>query len=410
VTETPDQSLLTKGLGRVRPPGYLRLLFSAIWLVYLAQPLSTMSGHHHSVGWQAAAVAVTVAFCILFIVVVTQWDERPALARWGLWLLFALAAAFNLMFQGPNTGGGVVWIYVSSAVGWAVPERRWAVRAVFGVAACYFFFGWLAHDDISDMLVTLIPVVFVGITMSGIRVQMKLMWELQQAREEVAKHAASEERLRLARDMHDLTGQSLSMITLKSELAARLLERLPEGPDRDRVADEIQQVAAVSRQTLHDIREAISGYRRPTLAVEIITARTALESAGIAPHDDPELTLLSGTFSPDAEAALAWCVREAVTNVIRHSGAKNCFISLSRGDGSLSLQVRDDGRGCPARDPDSAAESPSNAGTGLHGMSERLCAVGGGLELRPGTQGFCLVATVPVVPVASARAGVTVTT
>jgi two-component system, NarL family, sensor histidine kinase DesK len=211
--------------------------------------------------------------------------------------------------------------------------------------------------------------------------------------------------------MHDLTGQSLSMITLKSELAARLLQRLPEGPDRDRVADEIQQVAAVSRQTLHDIREAISGYRRPTLAVEIITARTALESAGIAPHDDPELTLLSGTFNPDAEAALAWCLREAVTNVIRHSGAENCFISLSRRDGSLSLQVRDDGRGYPAENPAGGpAESPADTGTGLHGMSERLCAVGGGLELRPGTQGFCLVATVPVVPVAAARPGVTVTT
>jgi two-component system sensor histidine kinase DesK len=176
------------------------------------------------------------------------------------------------------------------------------------------------------------------------------------------------------------------------------------------VADEIQQVAAVSRQTLHDIREAISGYRRPTLAVEIITARTALDSAGIASHDRPELTLASGTIDPDAEAALAWCLREAVTNVIRHSGAKNCFISLSRGDGSLSLQVRDDGRGCPAQDPDRPAESPSSTGTGLHGMSERLGAVGGGLELRPGPQGFCLVATVPVTPVVSARAGVTVTT
>jgi two-component system, NarL family, sensor histidine kinase DesK len=417
VTETPDQSLWANSFGRGRLPGpwrYLRLLFSGIWLVYLGQPLSTLSGHHHSGGWQAAAVAVTIAFCAAFVIVVTQWDQRPALARWSLWLLFVFAAAFNLMFRGPNTGGGVVWIYVSSAVGWAVPERRWAVRAVFGVAACYLFFGWLGHNDISDMLITLIPVVFVGITMSGIRVQMKLMWELRQAREEVAKHAASEERLRLARDMHDLTGQSLSMITLKSELAVRLLERLPEGPDRDRVTDEIQQVAAVSRQTLHDIREAISGYRRPTLAVEIITARTALESAGIAPHDDSELALLSGTFDPDAEAALAWCLREAVTNVIRHSGAKTCFISLGRSDGSLSLQVRDDGRGCPARDPDrpaeSPAESPSNTCTGLRGMSERLGAVGGGLELRPGTQGFCLVATVPVVPVASARAGVTVTT
>ena len=391
---------------------YLRLLFSAIWLVYLAQPLSTLSGHGHSAGWQAAAVAVTVAFCVVFVIVITQWDERPELAMGALWGLFALAAAFNLMFRGPNVGGGVVWIYVSSAVGWAVPDRAWATRAVFGVAACYLFFGWLARAAISDMLITLIPVVFVGITMSGIRVQMKLMWELRQAREEVAKHAASEERLRLARDMHDLTGQSLSVITLKSELAARLLERLPAGPDRDRVADEIQQVAAVSRQTLHDIREAISGYRRPTLAVEIITARAALDSAGIAPHDDPELTLLSGTFNPDAEAALAWCLREAVTNVIRHSGARNCFIGLGRGDGSLSLRVRDDGRGCQAggaAGTAGGAEGPPGDGTGLHGMSERLCAVGGALELRPGTHGFVLVATVPVVPVVSARPGVTVT-
>jgi two-component system, NarL family, sensor histidine kinase DesK len=417
VTEISDQSLLAKGLGRVPPRGWrwLRLLFSAIWLVYLAQPLSTLSAHD-SVAWRAAAVAVTAAFCVVFIIVVTQWDERPALARWNLWLLFALAAAFNLMFRGPDVGGGVVWIYVSSAVGWAVPERRWAVRAVFGVAACYLFIGWLGHDTISDMLLVLIPVVFVGITMSGFRVQMKLMWELRQAREEVAKHAASEERLRLARDMHDLTGQSLSMITLKSELAARLLQRLPEGPDRDRVSDEIQQVAAVSRQTLHDIREALSGYRRPTLAVEIITARSALESVGIAPHDDPELTLLSGTFDPDTEAALAWCLREAVTNVIRHSGAENCFIRLIRHDETqtLSLQVRDDGRGCPGGNPAGEAadpaEDPSAAGTGLRGMSERLSAVSGSLELRPGTQGFCLVATVPVAPVVSAAAGVTVPT
>ena len=101
----------------------------------------------------------------------------------------------------------------------------------------------------------------------------------------------------------------------------------------------------MSRQTLRDIREAISGYRRPTLAVEVITARTALASAGIAARDDADLTMLSGAFDPDAEAALAWCLREAVTNVVRHSGAKNCYISLTRRAGTMSLTVRDDGRG-----------------------------------------------------------------
>src|ERR1700678_2844818 len=134
------------------------------------------------------------------------------------------------------------------------------------------------------------------------------------------------------------------MITLKSELALRLLRRLPAGPDRDRVSDEIEQVGQVSRQTLHDIREAVSGYRRPTLAVEVITAGTALEAAGIQLDDDPQLTTRSGTFDPEAEAALAWCLREAVTNVIRHSGARTCRIRLTC-DGGHTLEIADDGRG-----------------------------------------------------------------
>jgi two-component system, NarL family, sensor histidine kinase DesK len=293
----------------------------------------------------------------------------------------------------------VVWIFVSSVAGWAVQTQRAALRAVAGIAACFLFFSWLGHEGLGNTLFTLIPVVFVGITMAGIKTQLRLGWELRQAREEVARLAANEERLRLARDMHDLTGQSLSMITLKSELAARLLGRLPASAERDRARDELEQVAAVSRQTLRDIREAISGYRRPTLAVEIITARAALASAGIAAREDADLTLLSGTFDPDAEAALAWSLREAVTNVIRHSTASTCHISLTQRAGTLSLEVRDDGKGFPAQPVERAA------GNGLRGMSERLSAVGGSLELRPDAgPGFCLVATVPATATAPAPA------
>ncbi len=251
-----------------------------------------------------------------------------------------------------------------------------------------------------DFLINLLPTVLLGLAMIGLRNHFELTRELTEARETVARLAASQERLRLARDMHDLTGQSLSMITLKSELALRLLRRLPAGPERDRVSDEIEQVGAVSRQTLHDIREAISGYRRPTLAVEIITARAALESAGITPQDDAELTLLSGTFDPDAEAALAWCLREAVTNVVRHSGARTCHIRLARRGGTLSLEVRDDGRGHVGAEPTGGELSGAEpTGAGLRGMSERLDAVGGRLELRPaGPPGFRLIATVPAAP------------
>jgi two-component system, NarL family, sensor histidine kinase DesK len=229
--------------------------------------------------------------------------------------------------------------------------------------------------------------------------QMTLMHELAQARETVAKLATNEERLRLARDMHDLTGQSLSMITLKSELAAKRLAKLPSSAEHDAVLTELGDIGRVSRQTLHDIREAVSGYRRPTLAIEVITAQNALESAGIGLDDDAALTLGSGTFDPDAEAVLAWCLREAVTNVIRHSGARHCRIRLAEHSDELSLEVTDDGHGFANQDPE------NSQGSGLRGMSERLSAIGGRLSLgaagsgtaEPGrnNRGFRLVATVP---------------
>ena len=110
----------------------------------------------------------------------------------------------------------------------------------------------------------LLPVVLVGWAMIGFRLQLVLMLELRQARETVAKLAANEERLRLARDMHDLTGQSLSLITLKSELAARRIARLPQSAELDAVLSDVTDIGRVSRQTLQDIREAVSGYRRPS--------------------------------------------------------------------------------------------------------------------------------------------------
>ncbi len=244
-----------------------------------------------------------------------------------------------------------------------------------------------------------------GLAMIGFRMQMVLMRELAQARGTVAKLAANEERLRLGRDMHDLTGQSLSMITLKSDLAAKRLARLPPSAERDAVLGELGDIGRVSRQTLHDIREAVSGYRRPTLAIEVITARNALEAAAIRLDDDPALTLRSGTFDPDTEAVLAWCLREAVTNVIRHSGAKSCRIRLSQQGGELSLEVTDDGHGlaeaAPApQDRPAPQASQEPRGSGLRGISERLSAVGGRLSLGPADpggarRGFRLTASVP---------------
>jgi two-component system sensor histidine kinase DesK len=351
---------------------------------------------HYSSLYIAVGVTIIVAFSVLYLVLVPNWPMSSRYTLPGLAVLALLATADCVFYGG--TGAVALWIFMSSASGLLVASRPWAARAVAGCIACFVIFSATTHISTTSFLGNLLTVVFIGFAMIGLRKQFELTAELTMARDQVAQLAASEERLRLARDMHDLTGQSLSIITLKSELAARLLGRLPGSAERDRVQDEIEQVAAVSRQTLRDIREAISGYRRPTLAVEVITARTALASAGIAARDEADLTVLSGTFDPDAEAALAWCLREAVTNVVRHSGAENCWISLTRRSGTMSLAVRDDGTGLAG-----TASPRERTGSGLHGMSERLSAVGGTLELRPDLRpGFSLTAAVPATPLAPA--------
>jgi two-component system sensor histidine kinase DesK len=389
-----EPGLITSAFGEGHVPGTggpWRWFFTAVWLVYLIGPVAALFGHDHGVAWIAGGLAITVAFCAIYLSVLMYADDRPRLAEYGLAAIAILAALACVVY---GQGWTALWIYVSAATGIilvTVANRQVATLGVGVVGACYVFFSWLSHVDTTSFLIVLLPVLLIGLAMMGFRMQISLMHELAQARGTVAKLAANEERLRLARDMHDLTGQSLSMITLKSELAAKRLAKLPASPERDAVLTELGDIGQVSRQTLHDIREAVSGYRRPTLAIEAITAQNALEAAGIGLDDDAELTLRSGTFDPDAESVLAWCLREAVTNVIRHSRARHCRIRLADHMGELSLEVTDDGRGLADQDQ----KNPT--GSGLRGMSERLSAIGGRLALgwaEPG-RGLRLTATVP---------------
>jgi two-component system sensor histidine kinase DesK len=394
-------SLLSTAVGAFRTPGTgssQKWFFSGIWLIYLVSPVSGLFGHHHGIAWIAGGLALTVAFCVIYLPVLVCSDRLTRGVRLGLVALVVLAAVACAVYGQAWTP---LWIYVSAATGMVLATapngRRAALAGVLGVGACYVFFSWLAHVGIAEFLAVLLPVLLVGMAMIGFRMQIELMHELAQAKETVAKLATNEERLRLARDMHDLTGQSLSMITLKSELAAKRLSRLAASAERDAALGDVGDIGRVSRQTLHDIREAVSGYRRPTLAIEVITARNALEAAGIRLDDDPGLTLRSGTYDADAEAVLAWCLREATTNVIRHSGARTCRIRLAERDGELSLEVTDDGRGLPGPAVGEPGEQDPDAprGAGLRGMSERLSAVGGRLSLGSAGRGFRLTATVP---------------
>ncbi len=197
---------------------------------------------------------------------------------------------------------------------------------------------------------------------------------LRLAHGEIARLAQVAERERIARDLHDLLGHTLSVIVLKSELAAKLTTR-----DAEAAAREIRDVERISRDALREVRQAVSGYRA-RVASEVDRAREALRAAGVAFEPEVDAAPLPAT----AESVLALAIREAVTNVVRHAAARHCRLRLRLSGSAASLVVEDDGRG------GSAAE-----GVGLASMRERLQALGGTLE-RTGTSGTRLAITLPV--------------
>jgi two-component system sensor histidine kinase DesK len=200
--------------------------------------------------------------------------------------------------------------------------------------------------------------------------------KLQDAREELARHAVEEERTRFARDVHDVLGQTLTLIVAKQRLALRLLNN-PEA-----AAVELKDAETLTRDALREVREVAGGYRQPTLTSELSGARVALETAGIQAIVDNEVGLLSR----DVEATLAWTVREGVTNVVRHSGARTCTIRVHARDRAVVVDVIDDGGGAQG----------AVTGMGVAGLRERVEAQGGTLHWdSPGSGGFHLSAELP---------------
>jgi signal transduction histidine kinase len=237
----------------------------------------------------------------------------------------------------------------------------------------------LSVRELVSMMAALYVIVSIGAMMIAFARKIAANRELHAAREELAELAVSEERLRIARDLHDLLGHSLSVIALKSELASRLVEHDPA-----RAAKEMDEIQTVTRGALAEVREAVQGYRRQGLADALERARTALRAAGI----ECELDGPPAELPPDVESVLAWAVREGATNVVRHSGAQHCSIRVRAERAQAAVEVEDNGQ---------ADGAYALAGSGLTGLAERAQGVDGTLEAgaRPGG-GFRLRLTVPL--------------
>lgn len=209
--------------------------------------------------------------------------------------------------------------------------------------------------------------------------------ELRAAREELAIRAVEKERMRFSRDLHDLLGHTLSVIVVKSEAARRLAPR-----DLEAALVQVGDIESVGRQALTEIREAVTGYREGSLTTELDRARSALSAARV----DPVVRQSGTPLTPQNEALLGWVVREAVTNVVRHSGATRCEITVDGVPDHVRLTVTDNGTG---KDGSATGAAEGIGGTGLKGLTERLTAAGGSLRAGPSPRGgFTVTAELPV--------------
>ncbi|MET7679667.1 sensor histidine kinase [Streptomyces sp. NPDC005423] len=292
----------------------------------------------------------------------------------------------GLITCGLALGYGGSWLYFFPLLGLAtgaVLRGRWLGRTglaltVLAAAVSTYRAGWDAINvAYGTFLSTMVTAAILSLS--------EAVRELRDAREELARRAVEKERMRFSRDLHDLLGHTLSVIVVKSEAARRLAPR-----DLDAALAQVTDIEAVGRQALTEIREAVTGYREGSLATELDRARSALSAARV----EPVVRLSGAPLTPQSEALLGWVVREAVTNVVRHSDADRCEITVDGVLDRIRLTVTDNGTGTgtPRTGP-----ADGVGGTGLKGLTERLATAGGSLRTGPSPRGgFSVTAELPV--------------
>ena len=339
------------------------------WLIYLVSVpfYGYASGQRSSTFWALNFLGMAV-FLVLYFRGYWLKDKRL------LWIIGAICLV-GVVYSPTNPGASVYFIYAAS---FAPPagEPKQAVRIVGLILLLIGLETWVFHLTPYFW----IPAVVFGTLVGAINIhyaeRARDTKKLLMAQEEVEHLAKIAERERIARDLHDVLGHTLSVIILKSELAAKLAEK-----DPTRAAQEIRDVERISRDALSQVRSTVRGYQSQGLMAEVEQAKTALSAAGVEARCEFETPKLPAA----QESVLALALREAVTNVIRHAKASSCYLALRQENGRCCLQIKDDGCG-----------GLSAEGVGLSGMRQRVESLGGQLK-REVSSGTCLTITLPVV-------------
>jgi two-component system sensor histidine kinase DesK len=361
------------------PRQWLRVRLGCLaFLGFLAYPVTTALDAHRPapiVALNLVGLAIWAA-CYGRVTWVTVPDPHRLSTPYTLAGVLAVGTALVLSV-------GVVWLgtfafYANAVLLLALPRRLWFWS--LGAVGVGFVIGALAlGSGLGETVNAMIVVVMVGVLQAAFFGKIQDAVALRLARAELARLAVDEERLRIARDLHDVLGQELTAMALKAQLSARLVSLDPA-----RAETEIIEVERIARQALDGMRAMVSGYRDTSLASEVRTASALLGAVGV--------TAVAGAvpadLPPGVEEAAAWVVREAATNVVRHAKAEHCHISVDRSDGEVVVTVRDDGTAAGYR-------CPVPHGNGLRGLSERLTALGGRLDAGPIDGWFTVCATIP---------------
>ncbi|GLK17862.1 sensor histidine kinase [Herbiconiux flava] len=360
---------------------YLGATFSLFWVFSTVPAILREPGAPLE---NATGIALVLLFSVCFLAAPpvawtfgTRGRVVVCLAVLALTLLF-------VPWLGPDVVG--LWTYVGVTVGMCVFSWPRTIAAILALTLGALVVRVLTEPWSDALLVQPVIILSISLMMSAFARTIAVVNELRATQAELEAVTAERERGRVARDIHDILGHSLTVITVKSELAARLLD-----VDPGRARAEIQDVETIARGALADVRATVSGVRGTTASGELAAARGALDAAGVR----AELPSSTDVVPAAQRELVGWVIREGVTNVVRHAGASRCRIRIAED----SVTIDDDGTGPVVTAVGGPSAAPS---TGLRGLRERVESVGGTLEVGRGELGgFALTVTLP-----RARAGI----
>ncbi|WP_342476721.1 sensor histidine kinase [Paenibacillus sp. FSL H7-0350] len=347
--------------------------FPYIWLIYLVFPILNLQGY------SGVKLMAGYGLVLLFLVTYRQlyWTEGRTYTAWmGVQLL--IIVVLTVVYSPYNMYMG---FFSSNFIGWYTDTRQFRrALAVFTAVLAglgLFYLPQVYGPDILFMLPFAIMMLITPFGIRSINRRRVLEKELDQANEQIKEMIKREERMRIARDLHDTMGHTLSLITLKSQLVEKLVVKNPE-----RAQAEAREIQRTSRAALRQVRELVSEMRAVSVAEELAEAAEMLRSAEIALEVEGDAALPG--VSDLTQNILSLCIKEGITNIVKHSRADQCRISIVMTPGEVQITLEDNGIGVEAS---GSGGTERRDGNGMKGMGERLALIDGSLTLAPGPGG-----------------------